>query len=232
MRWTERQRAMLREMGVRMWDREQAVAELAPQGDTVVAEREAPVERPRPVPGFTPVATPVVLSAPARAAEPHPRVEPHRAAEPVATHVDAVPAEWLIVGEPQEAAADAATPLAGDQERLLANMLHAVRVSRDAPARAGRACHVVLGAGGTAQIEQTLARVAPRVVLALGRVAAEALLGVDEPLGRLRGVVHERAGFKVVVTFALAYLLRHPTEKAKAWADLCLAARALEGDAT
>src|ERR1019366_56995 len=48
------------------------------------------------------------------------------------------------------------------------------------------------------------------------RVAAEALLGVDEPLGRLRGKVHERAGVSVVVTFALAYLLRNPTEKAKA----------------
>ena len=73
-------------------------------------------------------------------------------------------------------------------------------------------------------------RCAPRVALALGRAAAEALLGVDEPLGRLRGVVHEHDGVKVVVTFALAYLLRHPHEKAKAWADLCLAARSLEGE--
>jgi DNA polymerase len=53
------------------------------------------------------------------------------------------------------------------------------------------------------------------------------LLGAAAPLGGLRGRVHGHDGVPVVVTFSLAYLLRHPAEKAKAWADLCLAVRAL-----
>jgi DNA polymerase len=69
--------------------------------------------------------------------------------------------------------------------------------------------------------------VAPRCVLALGRGAAAALLGAAAPLGGLRGRVHARAGVPVVVSFSLAFLLRHPAEKAKAWADLCLAVGAL-----
>ena len=67
----------------------------------------------------------------------------------------------------------------------------------------------------------------PRCILALGRVPAAALLGVDEPLGKLRERVHERAGIPVVVTFALPYLLRHAADKPRAWADLCRAVAAI-----
>ncbi len=212
MRWTERQRAMLLEMGVRIWAPvDSAVAVEAARGAGVVAE---PVPSPEPP-----------SARPARVA-PASLVDASRPDKPDAV----VPADWLVFGEAFDAAAVAPAPLAGEQERLLANMLHAVRVSRDAPARAGRACHVVLGDEPALQIARALERVAPRVVLLLGRAAAEAWLGVDEPLGRLRGVVHERAGVKIVVTFALAYLLRHPAEKAKAWADLCLAVRTLEAE--
>jgi uracil-DNA glycosylase len=209
-RWTERQRAMLREMGVRMWVREEALPVVAKTtaGDTArTIASTATVDR-------QPAVAAVPLRAPA-------------AARPELGQVEGVPADWLVVGEPF---GDSASAVAGEQERLLANMLHAVRVSRDAPARRGRASHLALDAGGGAPLRRALDQVQPRVALALGRAAAEALLGVDEPLGRLRGVVHEHDGVKVVVTFALAYLLRHPHEKAKAWADLCLAARALEGD--
>ena len=65
-------------------------------------------------------------------------------------------------------------------------------------------------------------------MLALGRAAAGALLGSDAPpLGALRGRVHAHAGVPLVVSFSLPFLLRHPAEKAKAWADLCLAAATL-----
>jgi uracil-DNA glycosylase len=212
-RWTERQRAMLREMGVRMWVREEAlpVAARATAGDAArTIASTATLDR-------QPAAAAVPLREPA-------------AARPEPGQVEGVPADWLVVGEPFGDTASAVASVAGEQERLLASMLHAVRVSRDAPARTGRASHVALGAGGGAPLRRALDQVRPRVALALGRAAAEALLGVDAPLGRLRGVVHEHDGVKVVVTFALAYLLRHPHEKAKAWADLCLAARALEGE--
>lgn len=214
MRWTERQRAMLLEMGVRMWARADpeptAAPPLRPQSVVAPEGERAPEPAPAALSRLAP-AGPVAASVP----------DPKDAG---------VPADWLVFGEPLDAIAVAPAPLAAEQERLLASMLHAVRVSRDAPARAGRACHVVLGAEPAQQIERALERVAPRVVLLLGRAAAEAWLGIDEPLGRLRGVVHERAGVKIVVTFALAYLLRHPAEKAKAWADLCLAVRTLESE--
>jgi DNA polymerase len=58
----------------------------------------------------------------------------------------------------------------------------------------------------------------------MGRFAAQALLASDEPLGRLRGRVHQYRGVPVVVTYHPAYLLRTPTDKARAWEDLCLAA--------
>src|SRR5437763_1874192 len=53
--------------------------------------------------------------------------------------------------------------------------------------------------------------------------AVAAPVVADTPLGGLRGRIHEHRGVPVIVTFSLAFLLRHPAEKAKAWADLCLA---------
>lgn len=68
-----------------------------------------------------------------------------------------------------------------------------------------------------------IALVQPDVILCVGRIAAQRLLGREEPLARMRGRVHEAAGRPVVVTYHPAYLLRSPGEKRKAWADLKLA---------
>jgi len=57
----------------------------------------------------------------------------------------------------------------------------------------------------------------------MGRFAVQALLRTDEPIGRLRGQVHQFHGVPLVVTYHPAYLLRNPLEKARAWDDLCLA---------
>jgi len=86
-------------------------------------------------------------------------------------------------------------------------------------------------AGDQAALRTAIATVAPRCILALGRPGAAALLGDDVPIGGLRGRVHTHAGVPVVVTFSLVFLLRHPAEKAKAWADLCLAVGALAATA-
>jgi uracil-DNA glycosylase family 4 len=207
MRWSERQRAMLLEMGVRMWEREAAPSGLA---DGAVEIEEAHAEEARPDAAVWAAPSPALPSAP--------------------TGVEWQPADWLIVGEPFDAAAGAATA-AADQARLLAHMLQAIHVSRDASTREARACHFALAESTRPQLDAALEGVRPRLIVALGRAAAEVLLDVDEPLGRLRGKVHQRAGVRVVVSFPLAYLLRNPSEKAKAWADLCLAVRSLEGDA-
>jgi DNA polymerase len=72
-------------------------------------------------------------------------------------------------------------------------------------------------------LARQVALVKPRLILAMGRFAVQALLKTTEPIGRLRGQVHHYEGVPVIVTYHPAYLLRNPIDKAKAWADLCLA---------
>jgi len=67
----------------------------------------------------------------------------------------------------------------------------------------------------------------PDVILCVGRIAAQRLLGTDQTIGRLRGRVHDLDGVPVVATYHPAYLLRSPGEKRKSWEDLKLALKAL-----
>jgi DNA polymerase len=71
-------------------------------------------------------------------------------------------------------------------------------------------------------LRRQMALVRPRVVLALGRYAVGSLLGSDAPIGRLRGRVHDAGGVPTVVSYHPAYLLRNPSDKSRAWDDLCL----------
>jgi uracil-DNA glycosylase len=222
MRWTERQRAMLREMGVRLWlpDDVQTLMheEAAPMRTAATTIADAPAQ-PR---------APASPRASAETAAPAPRTPTAAPEGEDAPRVPGLaPADWLVVGEPLDGA-DA------EAQQLLENMLRAIGVGLVAPDRERRAAYCALpgtvaasGSPHAALLEAALATVAPRCVLAFGRAAAAALLGADAPLGGLRGRVHAHAGVPVVVTFPIAFLLRHPAEKAKAWADLCLAVRAL-----
>ena len=74
-------------------------------------------------------------------------------------------------------------------------------------------------------LERQIDIVAPKLILAVGRIAAQQLLATDAPLGRLRGQKHYLGDrqIPVVVTYHPAYLLRSPTQKRKAWQDLCMA---------
>jgi DNA polymerase len=137
------------------------------------------------------------------------------------------PADWLVVGEPLD-------PTDGQQELLLDNMLRAIGASRTASSRTSRAMFVALteragasparpGVDDRTLVSAAIAAAAPRCVIGLGRAAAATLLGREEPIGALRGQSHRHGEVAVVVTFSLAFLLRHPAEKAKAWLDLCLA---------
>ena len=78
-------------------------------------------------------------------------------------------------------------------------------------------------------LRREVALVQPKVILAMGRLAAQSLLqdslpGVASiPLGKLRGQTYRYQGIPVVVTYHPTYLLRTPQDKARAWADLCLA---------
>ena len=74
-------------------------------------------------------------------------------------------------------------------------------------------------------LERQIELVQPRIILAVGRIAAQNLLGSDEPVGRMRGRPHQLGGIPLVVTYHPAYLLRSPSQKQKSWNDLCLATR-------
>jgi len=78
-------------------------------------------------------------------------------------------------------------------------------------------------------LEAQIQAIQPELILALGRIAAQALLSSEAPLGRLRGQFHARpqGGPPVLVTYHPAYLLRRPEEKAACWADIQLAMRHL-----
>jgi len=143
---------------------------------------------------------------------------------------------WLIVADmPPEADGRHGEPFAGDAGRLLDNMLRALQLHSGAVPvhlmRAHRGAAASNTHAGLRPFDESFAAhgaaVAPRLVLALGPLAAQSLLQRAEPLGKLRGRVADIAalpGVPVVATYHPAYLLRNPADKARAWADLCLAA--------
>lgn len=74
-------------------------------------------------------------------------------------------------------------------------------------------------------LAQQIALIQPKIIVTLGRIAAQNLLKMDIPIGRMRGKLYEYANTRipVVVTYHPAYLLRSPREKRKSWQDLQLA---------
>lgn len=240
-----RQRAMLEEMGVKVWwpTAEQALARTAASDAQVpVAARErvtvAPIE----------VDAPVALSATAGAAAPVARRAPGSAQaasiliESAIRLYDGIGSPengWLLVVDtpPSTDGRHDDEPFAGEAGRLLQNMLHALQLDRGTtPVHLARVHRfgtgVLPGDGaplGTGFAKQA-ATLTPRLVLALGPLSAQGLLQSDEPLGKLRGrVAQVRAGpdspeTPLVVSYHPTYLLRNPADKARAWADLCLAA--------
>lgn len=151
-------------------------------------------------------------------------------------------ARWLLVGEAPGAEEDArGEPFVGQAGRLLDNMLDAVGLTRSGTTPRSVYIANVLKCrppgnrnpepGEVAQCEPFLKRqielINPKVVLVMGRFAAQSLLGTDASIASLRGKVHriDVAGrsVAVVVTYHPAYLLRNLADKAKSWADLCLA---------
>ena len=148
-------------------------------------------------------------------------------------------AEWLVIGEAPGADEDRqGEPFVGRAGKLLNPMLQAVGLKREqafianilkcrppdnrdpAPGEAA-SCRPFL--------ERQIALLRPRLILAVGRIAAQNLLATDTPIGKLRGQVHRfgLARIPLVVTYHPAYLLRSPREKRKTWDDLRLARRAL-----
>lgn len=148
-------------------------------------------------------------------------------------------ADWMIIGEAPGADEDRlGEPFVGRAGKLLDLMLHALHLkredifianilksrppnNRDPAADEVQACWPYLAR----QVEL----VAPKIILAMGRVAAQNLLQSNSPVGRMRNKVHYFGSREIplIVTYHPAYLLRSPREKRKSWDDLCLARQTL-----
>jgi DNA polymerase len=76
-------------------------------------------------------------------------------------------------------------------------------------------------------LARQIALLQPKLIVALGKVAAQNLLGSDRSIASLRGTLHQAHGIPLVVTYHPAYLLRTLTDKARAWEDLCFAVRTM-----
>ena len=246
MRWSERQRRMLQEMGIRLW---------APVGQAQPAARAdavASVSVAVPAPAAKPADTAVAPAARAQAIAALPWTELReavaactacelcRSRRQTVFGVGHPQAHWMIVGEaPGEQEDLKGEPFVGAAGQLLDNMLRALNLTREeAPperqvyiantlkCRPPRNRNPV--PDEMAACEPFLVRqielIRPRLILAMGRFAVHSLLRSSEPIGKLRGRVHRYQGVPLVVTYHPAYLLRNLADKARAWDDLCLAA--------
>ena len=156
-------------------------------------------------------------------------------------------ADWFVLGEPPDEDEErAGLPFVADQGRLLDNMLRSIGLERNGSGASGAWLSKVVKcrpgvprnpepaelAACQVHLQRELALVRPRVILAMGRFAAQALLQqgqselATQPLGKLRGRVYRYQGLPLVVSYAPDSLLRTQSDKAKAWADLCLARQA------
>jgi DNA polymerase len=148
-------------------------------------------------------------------------------------------ADWLVIGEAPGAEEDRqGEPFVGRAGQLLNAMLRAIGLPRESVYIANVLKSRPPGnrdprpeevAACLPYLMRQVALIEPRIILAVGRIAAQNLLGTDEPLGRLRGRVHRfgASGVPLVVTYHPAYLLRSPGEKRKAWEDLKFARETL-----
>jgi len=156
-------------------------------------------------------------------------------------------ARWMVIGEaPGENEDLQGEPFVGQAGKLLDNMLKAIGLNRSVEGEQDDQAGVYIAntlkcrPPGNRNPEpaelqtcapylvRQVALVQPKMILAMGRFAVQSLLQTTEPIGKLRGRVHQYQGVPVVVTYHPAYLLRNPADKAKAWADLCLAVKTLQ----
>lgn len=139
-------------------------------------------------------------------------------------------ADWLLIGEAPGRDEDLqGEPFVGRAGQLLNEMIRAIGLrreqvyianmlkcrppnNRDPQAGEVDACHGFL--------KRQIELIQPKLIVAVGRIAAQNLLKTQQPLSRLRGIRHELEGVPLTVVHHPAYLLRSLPEKAKAWEDL------------
>jgi len=148
-------------------------------------------------------------------------------------------ADWMLIGEAPGAEEDRlGDPFVGQAGKLLDSMLAAIGLSRREnvyianvlkcrpPGNRNPAPEEVEKC--TPHLLQQIELIKPRLILAMGRFAAQTLLNSDASIASLRGRLHRYAGVPLIVTYHPAYLLRTLEDKAKAWEDLLFAKRTMK----
>ena len=163
------------------------------------------------------------------------RCDLHRSRTQTVFGVGDPKAKWMVVGEAPGAEEDRqGEPFVGAAGQLLNAMLGAIELPRETVFIANiLKCQPPENRDPRPEeineclsyLQQQIEQVAPRILLAFGRVAAQSLLGTDATLAKLRGTVHRfgQRQIPVIVTYHPVYLLRTPSDKRKAWEDLKLA---------
>ncbi len=143
-------------------------------------------------------------------------------------------ADWLIIGEAPGAEEDKrGEPFVGRAGKLLDNMLAAIELKRGENVYIAnvlkcrppenRDPHGEEVIQCDPYLKRQVELIKPKLIIALGKFAAQSLLNSDATVTSMRGKLHHYCGVPVIVTYHPAYLLRNLADKAKAWDDLCLA---------
>jgi DNA polymerase len=148
-------------------------------------------------------------------------------------------ADWLLIGEAPGAEEDRlGEPFVGQAGKLLDNMLAAIGLRRGEnvyianvlkcrpPGNRNPEPDEV--ARCTPFLQRQIELIGPKLIIAMGRFAAQTLLNSDATIASLRGRVHSYAEVPLIVTYHPAYLLRNLPDKAKAWADLVFARKTMQ----
>lgn len=141
-----------------------------------------------------------------------------------------VNAKWLFIGEaPGQQEDEQGRPFIGEAGRLLTEMLRAMKLTREdvfitnilkcRPPQ-NRDPHVDEIKQCRHYLERQIALIQPKIIIAVGRIAAQTLLETNEKIGKLRGQVHYVENIPLIAIYHPSYLLRSLTEKRKAWQDL------------
>ena len=148
-------------------------------------------------------------------------------------------ADWMLIGEAPGAEEDRlGEPFVGQAGRLLDNMLAAIGLSRGKNVYIANVLKCRPPGNRNPEPEEVekcsphlrrqIELIAPKLILAMGRFAAQTLLNTDASIASLRGRVHAYAGVPLIVTYHPAYLPRNLPDKAKSWEDLFFALKTIQ----
>jgi DNA polymerase len=234
------QQQYLKEMGIDVWVNRQAEQVLNVSEDItasnvsklITSERQIPEPAPKSVQVF-----PEALATLKKEVSTCEKCELHTSRTQTVFGVGNPDADWLIIGEAPGADEDRqGEPFVGRAGQLLNSMLLAMGLKREQvfianilkcrpPDNRDPKTGEVIAC--ESYLRQQIDLIKPKIILAVGRIAAQNLLKVDTPIGKMRGNQYQYPDSKlpVIVTYHPAYLLRSPREKRKVWEDLKIAMR-------